>query len=111
MTIDAPKWDFTSTKKEVIPTRKRLIKERERLGMTQYEFADMCGISRQHYSQIESGAKNPSLKNAMKIKATLLLAAKGKTKDAVSRPIEDLFADDGKRNPVRGNPDWIRKSE
>lgn len=51
--------------------RTMLARERQKAGYTQYSFADALDISRSHYSQIESGLKNPSLKLSMKIKQTL----------------------------------------
>lgn len=104
----------------MIPTRKRLIKERERCSHTQYEFADECGISRQHYSQIETGVKNPSLKTAMKIKETLYKLSRGRIQSDVIWSIEDgrlvitdpLFSNTATHVPLkRGNPNFVRKSE
>lgn len=40
-------------------------------GFSQYTFADALGISRSHYSQIETGDKAPSLALAIKIKSIL----------------------------------------
>ncbi len=51
--------------------RNKLVRKRKEAGYTQYTFADRLNISRTHYSQIESGAKNPSLKLAIKIKNAL----------------------------------------
>ena len=51
--------------------RVKLRKMRETYGFTQYTFADALGISRTHYSQIETGAKNPSLQLAISIKHLL----------------------------------------
>ena len=44
---------------------------RQSQGYTQTSFAEVIGISRNHYSQIESGDKSPSMKVALKIKQTL----------------------------------------
>ena len=44
---------------------------RECKGYTQATFAEAIGISRSHYSQIETGAKAPALKTGLKIKQTL----------------------------------------
>lgn len=51
--------------------RKRLIGLRKAAGYSQQTFADKLNISRSHYSQIESGEKNPSLRVSLKIKAAL----------------------------------------
>lgn len=51
--------------------RLKLQRIREAQGFTQQAFANLLGISRSHYSQIESGEKDPSLKLAIKIKRTL----------------------------------------
>lgn len=51
--------------------RVRLTRMREAQGYTQYTIADALGISRSHYSQIESGAKTPSLPIAIRIKKLL----------------------------------------
>lgn len=40
--------------------RAKLQQLREASGFTQQQFADAIGISRSHYSQIETGEKNPS---------------------------------------------------
>lgn len=40
-------------------------------GFSQYTFADALGVSRSHYSQIETGDKTPSLPLARKIKSIL----------------------------------------
>ena len=40
-------------------------------GFTQYGLAERVHISRSHYSQIESGRKNPSHKVAVNIKVVL----------------------------------------
>lgn len=51
--------------------RTKLIKLRKACGFSQYTFADALGISRSHYSQIETGDKTPSLTIALKIKKIL----------------------------------------
>lgn len=51
--------------------RVKLQKLRQANGYTQKTFSDAIGISRNHYSQIETGDKNPSLKLALQIKKTL----------------------------------------
>lgn len=51
--------------------RAKLQQLREAQGFTQHTFSEAVGISRSHYSQIETGEKQPSLKLAMRIKKTL----------------------------------------
>ena len=51
--------------------RTKLVKLREARGYTQESFSALLGISRSHYSQIETGEKNPSLKLALRIKRAL----------------------------------------
>ena len=51
--------------------RVKLVKLREGSGYTQETFSKAVGISRSHYSQIETGEKEPSLKVGMKIKRVL----------------------------------------
>lgn len=51
--------------------RIKLIQMREAMGFTQSQFSALVGISRSHYSQIETGEKNPSLKLALNIKRAL----------------------------------------
>lgn len=51
--------------------RVKLVKLREGRGYTQDTFSKAVGISRSHYSQIETGEKEPSLSVALKIKRTL----------------------------------------
>lgn len=51
--------------------RKRLIHLRKAAGYSQQTFSDRLKISRSHYSQIESGEKNPSLKLSLQIKQVL----------------------------------------
>ena len=51
--------------------RTKLVSVRKKAGFTQATFADAIGISRNHYAQIETGVKNPSLPVAVKIKAKL----------------------------------------
>lgn len=48
--------------------RVKLVDVRKSLGYTQSSAAAVLGISRSHYSQIETGEKTPSLNLAMKIK-------------------------------------------
>lgn len=59
--------------------RVKLVKLRESMGYTQKQMSDITGISRSHYSQIETGEKTPSLEFAMRIK------------QAVDYPGDDLF--------------------
>lgn len=51
--------------------RTKLQRLRQAAGYTQYTFADKLNISRSHYSQIESGQKNPSLALSIQIKHAL----------------------------------------
>ena len=51
--------------------RVKLVKLREGRGYTQATFSKAAGISRSHYSQIETGEKEPSLKVSLKIKRVL----------------------------------------
>lgn len=51
--------------------RTKLKNLRTACGFSQYTFADALGISRSHYSQIETGDKTPSLPLARKIKSIL----------------------------------------
>lgn len=70
-----------------MPVRRRALAEvRQKLGMTQREFADRVGISASHLVQIESGGRTPSLPVALRI-ARLAKAA------GISNPtVENLFA-------------------
>lgn len=51
--------------------RVKLQKLRQAMGYTQQTFSVAIGTSRNHYSQIETGDKNPSLKLAIRIKKVL----------------------------------------
>lgn len=51
--------------------RTKLKNLRQAYGISQYTIADALNISRSHYSQIETGDKNPSLQLARKIKQFL----------------------------------------
>lgn len=51
--------------------RKNLKNEREKLGLTQAELANMLGVARTTYTNIELGLKNPSFDLALKIKKEL----------------------------------------
>lgn len=51
--------------------RTKLAKMRKAQGYTQKTFANKVGTSRSHYSQIESGEKNPSLNLSIRIKRCL----------------------------------------
>ncbi|MBQ8331088.1 MAG: helix-turn-helix transcriptional regulator [Clostridia bacterium] len=51
--------------------RTKLVKLREGRGYSQETFSKAVGISRSHYSQIETGDKAPSLKLALAIKRVL----------------------------------------
>ena len=58
--------------------RVKLKKIRESYGFTQQQLADIVGISRNHYGQIETGEKKPGLDVALRIKNAL-----GYTKDDI----------------------------
>ncbi len=51
--------------------RKWLKETRDSKGLTQEEVAKLSGISRSHYTQIESGNKTPSVEVAKRIAKTL----------------------------------------
>lgn len=51
--------------------RAKLQQLREAQGFTQQTFSEAVGASRSHYSQVETGEKQPSLKLAIKIKNVL----------------------------------------
>lgn len=51
--------------------RAKLQQLREASGYTQQVFSDAVGVSRSHYSQIETGDKQPSLRLALRIKRAL----------------------------------------
>lgn len=51
--------------------RTKLVKLREGHGYTQETFSKAIGVSRSHYSQIETGEKEPSLRVGLKIKRVL----------------------------------------
>ncbi len=51
--------------------RKKLQELRTACGYSQATFSKAIGISRSHYSQIETGEKDPSLKVSLRIKRTL----------------------------------------
>lgn len=51
--------------------RVKLRQLRKAAGMTQQELGAQVGISRNHYCQIETGEKNPSLKVSLRIKRVL----------------------------------------
>lgn len=64
---------FLTETNEVPHLREILKQERIKKGLTQQELANLVGISRVHYTQIEnnSGNKKPSLDVAMGIKKVL----------------------------------------
>ena len=64
-----PKTKHRSKKGDTMRTK--LVSVRKKAGYTQAALADAVGISRNHYTQIETGDKNPSLPVAVKIKAKL----------------------------------------
>lgn len=51
--------------------RAKLQQFREAQGYTQQTFSEAVGTSRSHYSQVETGEKQPSLRLALRIKKTL----------------------------------------
>lgn len=51
--------------------RVKLKKMREAQGFTQQALSNTLGISRSHYSQVETGDKQPSLRLALRIKRAL----------------------------------------
>lgn len=51
--------------------RVKLQQMREVQGFTQQQFSEAVGTSRSHYSQIETGEKQPSLRLALRIKRVL----------------------------------------
>lgn len=51
--------------------RAKLQQLREANGYTQQTFSNAVGTSRSHYSQIETGEKQPSLRLALRIKRVL----------------------------------------
>lgn len=51
--------------------RAKLQRLREASGYTQQKLSAAVGVSRSHYSQIESGDKQPSLRLALRIKRVL----------------------------------------
>jgi len=69
--------------------RTKLVKLREARGYTQATFAKEVGVSRSHYSQIETGEKEPSLRVSLKIKKTL------------DYPYDDIFFNH--KRPVSGH--------
>ena len=51
--------------------RAKLQRVREADGYTQQTFSNAIGTSRSHYSQVETGEKQPSLRLALRIKRVL----------------------------------------
>lgn len=49
-------------------------KRRHKLGVSQEEFADMCGLDRTYIGGIERGERNVALVNIEKIARTLRIA-------------------------------------
>lgn len=49
-------------------------KKRKELGLSQDEFAAQIGISRQYYSEIESGKRTPSVNLAKEIGSALKIS-------------------------------------
>ena len=67
MSVDTP----IRGKKEVENMREKLVNLRKAAGYTQETFSAAIGISRAHYSQIETGENDPTLKVGLKIKRKL----------------------------------------
>ena len=59
------------TEERSMSMRAKLQQLREAQGYTQQTFSAAVGTSRSHYSQIETGEKQPSLRLALKIKRML----------------------------------------
>ena len=73
--------------------RNALRETRRKAGFSQYKLAEKIGVSRSFYSQIETGAKNPSLGTMARIKL------------ALRRTSDSLFDDDQSADkPKRGAP-------
>lgn len=53
---------------------KAVRKRRRKLGVSQEEFADMCGLDRTYIGGIERGERNVSLVNIEKIAKTLRIS-------------------------------------
>jgi transcriptional regulator with XRE-family HTH domain len=53
---------------------KAVRRRRQRLGVSQEEFADMCGLDRTYIGGIERGERNLSLVNIEKISTTLKIS-------------------------------------
>jgi transcriptional regulator with XRE-family HTH domain len=53
---------------------KALRQKRQRIGVSQEEFADMCGLDRTYIGGIERGERNVALVNIEKIAKTLKLS-------------------------------------
>lgn len=53
---------------------KAVRKRRQRLGVSQEEFADMCGLDRTYIGGIERGERNVSLVNIERIARTLRIS-------------------------------------
>lgn len=89
----APKSDYNVIRGQISTKgsddmRVKLVELRKARGYTQSGASAVLGISRSHYSQIETGEKSPSLKLAVKIKEVF-----GYKKD-------DIFFD--AKSPVSG---------
>lgn len=74
--------------------RIKLQRLRENAGFTQATMAGAIGISRSHYSQIETGAKAPALKTGLRIKQVLRYEG------------DDIFLDENAPFRVAGGIDW-----
>jgi putative transcriptional regulator len=67
--LTSPDWGQTHERSREMRVKLQML--RKEAGYTQQSFGDKIGISRNHYGQIETGEKNPSLETALKIKAAL----------------------------------------
>lgn len=54
--------------------REQMRKRRKELGLTQAQVAEAVGMKRPHYTRIELGTSNPSLKVGLEIKKVLQTA-------------------------------------
>jgi transcriptional regulator with XRE-family HTH domain len=52
----------------------KLKRKREQFGVSQEQFAEICGFDRTYISMLETGKRNPSLVNLVKISNALRIA-------------------------------------
>jgi transcriptional regulator with XRE-family HTH domain len=52
----------------------RLKKKREEHGFSQEQFAEICGFDRTYISMLETGKRNPSLVNLVKVSNALKIS-------------------------------------